>query len=134
MLFTNSWQTLPNTGSNTFEYRCAGTVSLNGTRCSASTDPVQVRINGSTYVLYPGCDSNRNNCVTTTPSGATYSDDGYAAGPRLLCDAMGWSLSNSIADKNAGTVDRAVAVIETNPVIYGTDSAQKNYGTYVECR
>jgi hypothetical protein len=133
MLFTASWQTLPNTGTATLEYRCVGTVSLGGTRCSG-TDSLEVRINGSTYVLYPGCDSNRNNCVTTTPSSATYVDDGYAAGGRLLCRAMGWSLTNSISDKNAGTVDRAVAVIQTSPTIYGTDSALKNYSTYVECR
>lgn len=134
MTFSSSWQTLPNTGSATIEYRCAGTVSLSGARCSSSQDPVQVRINGSTYVLYPGCDSNRNNCVSTVPSGASYVDDGYAAGGRLLCDAMGWSLNNSLADKNAGTTDRAVAVVQTNPTVYGTDSAQKNYGTYIECR
>jgi hypothetical protein len=134
LTFTSSFQALPNTGTNTIEFRCSGTISTaGGTRCSG-TDAVQVRINGSTYVLYPGCDGNRNNCVTTVPSSATFIDDDEAAGGRLLCDAMGWSLNNSLADKNAGVTDRYVAVVQTNPTVYGTDSAQKNYGTYVECR
>ena len=35
-------------------------------------------------------------------------------GGRLLCEAMGWSLTASSADKNPGTVSRNVAVIQVN--------------------
>jgi hypothetical protein len=96
-------------------------------------DGVMIRINGSsTYVLYPGCDGNRNNCVTTVPSSATYDNDDVGAGGRLLCESMGWSLTTSSCDENAGTADRNVAVVQNNPTIYGTGT-YKNYLSYVDC-
>ncbi len=137
--FSTGWQVLPGTGASTVEFRCVGTVTTTatgGTRCYRSSgDPVELRINGSTWVLYPGCDGLRSsNCMTTlTPSGATYKDYEVNAGGRLLCDAMGWPLSNTLADKNAGTVSSAVAVVQTNPAVIGTDPALKNYLTYVNC-
>lgn len=139
LIFSTSWQTIPNTGSQLVEFRCAGTVSTTtsgGTRCSLSGgDPVQLRIDGSVYDLYPGCDGDRpSNCMTSiTPSGATYASWGlYSAGP-LLCDAMGWSFSNSSNDNNPGTVGRPIAVVQTAPSVIGTASGLKNYATYVNC-
>jgi len=136
MVFSSAWQALPNTGATVIEFRCLGTITGNGTtstRCGGGDD-VQVRINGSTYTLYPGCTGNRNNCVYTVPSSGFYKDDDDGAGGRLLCEAMGWTRANSLTDQNAGTVDRAVAVVQTGPLIYGTDSAQRNWASYVDCR
>jgi len=139
LVFSTSWQTLPGTGSSTVEFRCAGTVTTTasgGTRCYRSAgDPVELRINGSTWILYPGCDGLRpSNCMTSiTPSGATYKDYQVNAGGRLLCDAMGWPLANTLADKNPGSISNAVAVVQTNPAVVGTDPGLKNYATYVNC-
>lgn len=135
MTFSTSWQTLPNTGSATLEFKCNGTVSLNGTRCSATQDPVQLRINGTEVVLYPGCTGSRStNCMTSiTPSGSTYKEYSDTGGSLLLCDAMGYSIFNSVADANPGTLGREIGVVQTGPVVYGTASGLKNYGTYVEC-
>jgi hypothetical protein len=137
--FSTSWQTLTTISGQTVQFRCAGTVSstaTGGTRCDLSSgDPVQLSIDGSTYVLYPGCDGLRNtNCMTSiTPSTSVYKDDEVNAGGRLLCDAMGWTLANTLADKQPGTTSRWVAVVQATPSVTGNDSAVKNYGTYVDC-
>jgi hypothetical protein len=139
LLFKTTWQTLTTISGHTVQFRCAGTVSstaAGGTRCDISTqDPVQLSIDGTTYVLYPGCDGNRNtNCMTSIdPTSAVYKDDEVNAGGRLLCDAMGWNLTSTLADKNPGTTSRLVAVVQSSPSVTGTDTAVKNYGTYVEC-
>lgn len=136
--FSNSWQVIPNTGSQTVEFMCNGTVTTTaagGTKCSG-TEPVRFRINGgSTYQFYPGCDGDRpSNCMTSiTPSGSTYASWGLTAAGKLLCDAMGWPFSKGLSDNNPGTVDRPVAVVQTAPSVIGTDSGLKNYSTYVTC-
>ena len=97
---------------------------------------MRIRINGSsTYQLYPGCSGARpSNCMTSiTPTGATYADYGLLSASKLLCDAMGWPFSKGLSDNNPGTVDRAVAVVQTNPSVIGTDSGLKNYATYYDC-
>ena len=43
------------------------------------------------------------------------------------------TLGHTVADKNPGTLIRPIAVVQTNPFVYGTDNAVKNYGTYVDC-
>ncbi len=139
LVFTTSWQVLPGTGSTTVEFRCAGTVTTTatgGTRCFRSQgDPVELRISGTTWLLYPGCDGLRStNCMTSiSPSSATYKDYEVNAGGRLLCDAMGWPLANTLADKNPGTYAADVAVVQTGPAVIGTAQGLKNYGTYVNC-
>ena len=138
LTFSTSWQLLPGT-AGAVEFRCVGTVtttSTGGTRCYRSGgDPVQLRLNGTSWVLYPGCDGLRSsNCMTSiTPSGATYKDYQVNAGGRLLCDAMGWPLTNTLADKNPGTLATDVAVVQTGPTVIGTAYGLKNYGTYVNC-
>ncbi|MBL8953029.1 MAG: hypothetical protein JNK82_19785 [Myxococcaceae bacterium] len=139
LVFTTSFQALPNTGSTVIEYRCRGTVTTTatgGTRCYRSGgDPVELRINGATWLLYPGCDGlDDTNCMTTlTPSSAVFKDYQVNAGGRLLCDAMGWPLAKTLADKNPGTENAAVAVVQTGPTVVGTHPGLKNYGTYVNC-
>jgi hypothetical protein len=143
--FSNSWQSLPNTGTTQVQFICLGTVSVTatgGTMCQLSSgDPIQVKVNGSTYVHYPGCDSNAgDNCMldnatgAVVPAGSVFKD--YllnTSGSRLLCDAMGWTLANTVADKNPGTTARGVTVVETNPLVWGYNTALMNFETYVDC-
>lgn len=137
--FTTSWQVIPNTGNQVVEFMCSGTVTTTaagGTKCALSGgDPVRIRIDGSTYALYPGCDGNRpSNCMTSiTPTGSTYAIYGLYSAGKLLCDAMGWPYSNALSDNNPGTVDRAIAVVQTAPSVIGTDPGLKNYSTYFTC-
>ncbi|MFT3837960.1 MAG: hypothetical protein QM723_13310 [Myxococcaceae bacterium] len=139
LTFKTTWQTLSAIGGHNVQFRCAGTVTATasgGTRCELSTgDPVQLSIDGYVYSLYPGCDGYRTtNCMTSLdPTSAAYKDDEVNAGGRLLCDAMGWPLLNTLADKNPGTNSRPVAIVQATPSITGTDTAVKNYGTYVDC-
>ncbi len=142
MAFSASWQTLPNTGSSTLQFRCAGTVTTTatgGTRCSSSGGfPVEVRINGSTYRLYGGCTQNTTdyNCMTSiTPSGASYLEAVPTSPGRLLCRAMGWPIDSTLTDRIATSSSApaySVAVLQTNPTVIGTASLA-NYSTYVDC-
>lgn len=137
LYFTNSWQVIPNTGSPVVEVMCAGTISTTaagGTKCSG-TDAVRFRINGSAYAFYPGCDGDRPSmCMTSiTPSGSTYAAWGLTVASKLLCDAMLWPYSKGLGDNNPGTVDRPIAVVQTNPAVIGTHPGLKNYATYVTC-
>ena len=71
--------------------------------------------------------------TSLTPSTASYKDYELNAGGRLLCDAMGWTLAQTLADKNPGTTGRDIAIVQTGPTVIGTASGLKNYGTYVDC-
>ena len=71
--------------------------------------------------------------TSVTPAAARYKDDSVTAAPRLLCEAMGWRLDATLADKNPGTTSRAIAVVQTNPLIVGTVGGLLNYSTFVDC-
>ncbi len=147
MYFSSAFQTLPNTSppSTSIEYRCLGTITGGGQGCqntNLAPDPVQIRIAGTDlYALYVGCgiqnDSTGGQCMTTfVPDAGMFKDQDQYGGFQLLCDAMGWNSLNTQNDEfliaDGGT--RPVAVIQTDPFLYGTDPAKARAGSYILCQ
>jgi hypothetical protein len=137
MVFTSSFQRLPNTGSNTVSFRCRDLTYNQGRGCRASSgDPVEVRINGVDYFLYggnSGCESDYRQCQTMRV-GSGFKDYKTGAPFRFLCEAMGYSLQRSLGDTNPIALrnGRSAAVFQVNPFAYGTSTWTKA-GTFVEC-
>jgi len=137
LVFTNSFQVLPNTDATTVEFRCAGTVSAGGTRCDRAADGrlVELRFDGKTvYDLYPGCDQTDWYCLDTwVPSGTLPKWNDPLAGLELLCDAMGYPAGKTTGSDDLLDTGRATAIVQVNNFMYGWDPDRRRSSSFIQC-